>query len=151
MEMIVRPIAWVKNSRVEPIDDHWQDIFSEIELDESVPSESFDNIELFSHLEIVFYFDKVNDNDIIFSGNPRGNPEYPLMGIFCQRKKERPNKIGLCTVELLRHSGRTITVRSLDAINGTPILDIKPVFKEFIPKSTIKQPEWVSALMTHYW
>ncbi len=73
------------------------------------------------------------------------------MGIFAQRKKDRPNSIGLCTVELLQHNGRTLKVKYLDAIDGTPILDIKPVFKEFQPKGEIKQPTWVSDLMKNYW
>jgi len=50
-----------------------------------------------------------------------------LIGIFAQRKKDRPNHIGLCSVELIPHKERTIIVKYLDAINGTPILDIKPV------------------------
>ena len=73
------------------------------------------------------------------------------MGIFGQRKKDRPNRIGLCTVELLAHNGRTITVKGLDAINGTPIVDIKPVFREFQPNGAIRQPEWVGDLMKNYW
>jgi tRNA (adenine37-N6)-methyltransferase len=88
---------------------------------------------------------------MVYSGRPRGNPAYPVMGIFCQRKKDRPNKLGLCTVALLEHKGRTIIVQGLDAIDGTPILDIKPVFKEFQTKGNIRQPEWVADLMKNYW
>ena len=73
------------------------------------------------------------------------------MGIFGQRKKGRPNTIGLCTVELIEHNSRTIKVKYLDAIDGTPILDIKPVFKEFQPNGEIKQPIWVGDLMKNYW
>jgi tRNA-Thr(GGU) m(6)t(6)A37 methyltransferase TsaA len=105
----------------------------------------------FSHLEIIYFFDKVNNDEIVFSGRPRGNPKYPLVGILGQRKKDRPNKIGLCTVELLELNGRTIKVKNLDAIDGTPIIDIKPVFKEFEPIGQIKQPEWVQDLMKNYW
>ena len=101
--------------------------------------------------EIIFYFDQVADDKIVYSGRPRGNPEYPVMGIFCQRKKDRPNKIGLCTVELLEHTGSTIKVKGLDAIDGTPVLDIKPVFREFQPKGNITQPEWAGDLMKNYW
>jgi tRNA-Thr(GGU) m(6)t(6)A37 methyltransferase TsaA len=151
MDINLRPIAIVTNSRTTPIDDHWSEIISVIELAEHIPAEAFNNIADFSHLEIIFYFDKVADNNIVFSGRPRGNSNYPLVGILAQRKKDRPNKIGLCTVELLKHNGRNITVRNLDAIDGTPILDIKPVFKEFQPKGEIKQPEWVGSLMKNYW
>lgn len=149
--MELHPIATVKNSRPLPIDDCWETIVSEIELDEHIPAEAFDGISGFSHLEIIYYFNKSENDDIVFSGRPRGNPNYPLVGIFGQRKKDRPNRVGLTTVELLAHTGRKITVKYLDAINGTPVLDIKPVFKEFEPKKEIKQPTWVADLMKTYW
>ena len=151
MEIKFKAVATVKNSRAKPTNDFWKEIISEIELADHIPTEAFDGISSFSHLEIIYFFDKVESNDIIFYGRPRENPNYPSVGIFCQRKKDRPNSIGLCTVELLEHKGRTIKVKSLDAINGTPILDIKPVFKEFQPKGEIKQPIWVSDLMKNYW
>ena len=151
MDITLKPIATVKNLRTIPIDDHWTEIISRIELADNMPTEAFDNITDFSHLEIIYYFDKAENDSIVFSGRPRGNPNYPLVGILAQRKKDRPNKIGLCTVELLEHNGRTITVKNLDAINSTPILDIKPVFKEFQPVGQIRQPEWVADLMKKYW
>lgn len=151
MKVTLTPIATVKNSRNEPIDDNWEPVISEIELTDNIPTEALDSISDFSHLEIIYYFDKVKNEDIIYSGRPRGNPNYPSVGIFGQRKKDRPNKIGLAIVELLEHNGRTIRVKYLDAINGTPILDIKPVFKEYQPKTEIIQPVWVSDLMKSYW
>ena len=151
MEIKLKPIATVKNSRSEPIDDNWETIIAEIELADHMPTESFDNISDFSHLEIIYYFDKVKNEDIVFSGRPRGNPNYPVVGIFGQRKKDRPNKIGLATVELLDRIDRTLKVKFLDAIDGTPVLDIKPVFKEFQPKTEIHQPAWVADLMKKYW
>lgn len=151
MEIKLKPVAWVKNSRIDPIDDHWESIVADIELADHIPTEAFDHISDFSHLEIIYYFDKVRGKDIVFSGHPRGNPNYPSVGIFGQRKKDRPNQIGLTTIELLAHQGRTIKVKFIDAIDGTPILDIKPVFKEFQPKTEIKQAFWVADLMKNYW
>lgn len=151
MDIKLTPIGTVRNSRSTAIDDNWEDIVSEIELAEHIPTEALDSVSDFSHLEIIYYFDKAEPGDIIFSGRPRGNPDYPVVGIFAQRKKDRPNAIGLCTVELLAHTGRTIKVKHLDAINGTPVLDIKPVFKEFLPKGAIRQPAWVTELMSKYW
>jgi len=151
MEITVKPIGVVKNSRKKPTDDFWEEVVSEIELADDIPTEAFRGLSGFSHLEIIYYFDKADIGDIVFAGHPRGNPHYPLVGIFGQRKKDRPNAIGLCTVELVEHSGRTITVKHLDAIDGTPVLDIKPVFREFQPKGTVKQPDWVADLMKNYW
>lgn len=151
MEVKLRPLAVVSNKRSDPSDDFWGDTVSEITLLPHMPDEVFLNIGSFSHLEIIYYFDKVNPGDIRFSGFPRGNKAYPEMGIFAQRKKDRPNQLGLCTVELLEHKGRSIKVKYLDAIDGTPVLDIKPVFKEFGLNSEIKQPSWVADLMKDYW
>ncbi len=151
MEIKLSPIAFVKNSRATIIDDEWESITSEIHLADEVSSEAFDCISDFSHLEIIYYFDKVEDEKIIFTGHPRENPAFPKVGIFAQRKKDRPNRLGLAQVELLEHCGRTIKVKYLDAINGTPILDIKPVFKEYQSKKAITQPAWVSEMMKNYW
>lgn len=151
MEINLIPIATVRNARTNPTDDYWGDVKSEIELADQIPTEAFDGISEFSHLEIIYYFDKVEAKNIIFSGHPRGNPSYPQVGIFGQRKKDRPNAIGLCTVELIEHTGRIIKVKFLDAIDGTPVLDIKPVFKEFQAKGEIRQPIWVMDLMKNYW
>ena len=151
MVIKLKPIATVKNSRAVPTDDYWGDVISEIELANYIPTEAFNNISEFSHLEIIYFFDRVDSKKIVLSGHPRENLNYPLVGIFGQRKKDRPNTIGLCTVELIEHHGRTIKVKYLDAIDGTPVLDIKPVFREFLPISEIKQPVWVTDLMKNYW
>jgi tRNA-Thr(GGU) m(6)t(6)A37 methyltransferase TsaA len=151
MNIELKNIGHVINSRQSPIDDDWGNILSEIELADHIPTEAFNGIESFSHLEIIYFLDKVKKNNIVLSGHPRENPAYPLVGIFAQRKRNRPNQIGLCTVELLKHEGRKITVKYLDALDGTPVLDIKPVFKEFEPKGNIKQPEWATDLMKKYW
>ncbi|MDJ1494986.1 tRNA (N6-threonylcarbamoyladenosine(37)-N6)-methyltransferase TrmO [Cytophagaceae bacterium DM2B3-1] len=151
MEIKLHSVAIVKNTRKTPTDDYWEGVVSEIELADHIPTEAFDQISDFSHLEIIYYFNQVEDSDIVFSGRPRGNPAYPLVGIYGQRKKDRPNAIGLATVELLEHKGRTLKVKYLDAIDGTPVLDIKPVFKEFEPKGSLKQPSWVEDLMKNYW
>lgn len=151
MSISVRSVAFVSNTRKELTDDHWNDIISEITLADDIPSEAFDNIGGFSHLEIIFLFDKVPDEDILFAGRPRGNPAYPVTGIFAQRKKARPNRIGLCTVKLLAHEDRKLIVSGLDTINEIPVLDIKPTFKEFTAKGDILQPDWVSDLMKNYW
>lgn len=151
MQITLIPIATVKNSRISPTDDFWEEVIAEIELADHIPTEAFYGLSAFSHLEIIYFFDKVKNEDIVFSGRPRGNPDYPLTGIFSQRKKDRPNAIGLCTVQLLEHKERIIKVKYLDAIDGTPVLDIKPVFKEFQPKGEIRQPLWVNDLMKNYW
>jgi tRNA (adenine37-N6)-methyltransferase len=151
MEITLSPVAAITNKRATPTDDFWGDTISEITLLPHIPEEAFNGMDAFSHLEIIYYFDKADNNEIVFSGRPRGNPAWPDLGIFAQRKKDRPNHIGLCTVELVEHTGRTIKVKYLDAIDGTPVLDIKPVMKEFGLQGEFKQPAWVTELMADYW
>lgn len=111
MQIHLSAIAFVRNSRAQPIDDNWNDITSEIVLADNIPTEAIAAISDFSHLEIIYFFNQVKEEDIVYSGRPRGNPAYPLTGIFAQRKKDRPNRLGLCTVELVGVSDRTLVVR----------------------------------------
>lgn len=146
------PIATVRNTRTEIKDDNWGNVISEIVLDERFPESAFSELDTFSHVEVIFHFDQVPEEKINTSSRrPRNNPDWPEVGIFAQRGKNRPNRIGLCTATVQKVEGRVLTVQGLDAIDGTPVLDIKPVMKEFLPKGSIKQPGWSSELMGGYW
>ncbi len=146
------PIAYVKNIRIEIEDDHWGDVVSVIELDSAFSEEALYQIESFSHAEIVFYFHLVDENKIETGArHPRNNESWPKVGIFAQRGKNRPNRLGVTTVKILKREGRQLFVQGLDAIDGTPVLDIKPVIKEFLPREEIRQPVWATELMKNYW
>jgi len=146
----ISPIGFVKNSRKEPVDDNWASVESIIELVPELPEECLEGIEDFSHLEIIFHFNK-SVKTFTGSEHPRENPAYPKVGIFAQRKKDRPNHIGSTIANLLKREGRKLFVTNLDAIDGTPVIDIKPVFSEYMPKGEIKQPQWTADLMKNYW
>lgn len=140
------------NERKTPKDDYWGEVVSEIKLDKNWDVSCLDEITSFSHLEIIYLFHLVQDKDIQHASRyPRNNKDYPKVGIFAQRGKNRPNRIGVTTVELISKEGNSLFVKGLDAIDGTPILDIKPVMREFLPKGDIKQPIWASDLMKNYW
>jgi tRNA-Thr(GGU) m(6)t(6)A37 methyltransferase TsaA len=151
MDIVLQPVAFVRNIRTDQSDDFWGSIISEIELADGVPADAFNNIEEYSHLEIIFYFDKADKSKAVYKWHPRGNKNWPEVGIFAQRKKDRPNSLGLTIAEMIKREGNKIWVKNLDAIDGTPILDIKPVFKEFLPANEIRQPEWSHELMKNYW
>ena len=151
MEIVVKPVAFVINTRNEITDDFWGSVVSKIVLVDDISAAAFDGIDAFSHLEIIFHFNQSHPAKIVFSGHPRGNKEWPYTGIFAQRKKDRPNALGLTVVELVKREGNTIWVKYLDAIDSTPIIDIKPVMKEFLPSSSIRQPQWSVELMKDYW
>ncbi len=146
------PIAFVKNNRTTVEDDHWGSVISTITLDQAMPEEALNEIESFSHLEIIYYFHLVPDEKIeAGSRHPRNNTEWPKVGILSQRGKNRPNRLGATIVKFLKRHGRQIQVQGLDAVDGTPILDIKPVLREFLPREEIRQPVWASELMAEYW
>jgi len=146
----IRPIGYVKNKRIEKSDKNWSSVESVIELTNEFKSDSLYGIEQFSHLEILFHFDK-SDKEFKGSEHPRGNDKCPKVGIFAQRKKDRPNHIGATIVNLIKKVGTTLIVSNLDAIDGTPVIDIKPVFKEYLPKGEVIQPDWTKELMENYW
>ena len=152
MQYSIQPVAYVNNNRKEIVDDNWGSILSTIELAENINTSSLKGINEFSHLEIIFYFDKVSDPQIPFEArHPRNNQAYPEVGIFAQRGKNRPNKLGVTMVELVDVKERALIVKGLDAIDGTPIIDMKPVMKEFLPKGEVRQPNWSISLMENYW
>ena len=152
MQITLTPIAYVKNSRSGMKDDFLGNVISEIVISDTLPEACLDGIDTFSHLEIIFYFDKASKSDTIDgASHPRGNKDWPSVGIFAQRKKDRPNHLGLTTVKLISRNGRTLAVQWLDADNDTPILDIKPVAKEFLPREEVIQPVWMKELMRDYW
>ena len=151
IEMV--PIGRVHCERVEAIDDDWGLIESTIELDTNrFDEEVLFGLADFSHVEVVYHFDQVDESKLnLGSRHPRGNTEWPRVGIFAQRAKARPNRIGVTVCEILEVSGTHLRVRGLDAIDGTPVLDLKPFMQEFAPRSDVRQPEWTHALMKDYW
>jgi len=146
------PVAWVHNSRQSTEDDDWGGLVSEIRLDESIPEESLDGLETFSHAEIIFQFHLVDEREVVAGArHPRENPRWPRVGIFAQRARSRPNRLGLSTVRILQRTGRSVFVNGLDAVEGTPVVDIKPVLQEFLPQGPVHQPVWSHELMKNYW
>lgn len=148
----IESIGRVSARRTEAEDDNWGVEQARIVLDERIPPEALTGIENFSHAEILFLFDQVDPAGVVTGmRRPRGNPAWPATGIFAQRAKNRPNRIGSTICRILAREGRTLTVEGLDAIDGTPVLDIKPVMREFLPREPVRQPEWSHELMRGYW
>ena len=151
MKFEIESIATVYNKRKEAVDDFWGDTISEIRLHDHIPVEALDGIETFSHAEVLFVFDKVTDPIVWGSVHPRGNTNWPKVGIFVQRKKNRPNLIGATICEIIKREGRSLWVKLLDAIDETPVIDIKPVWQGFLPQKEVKEPEWSKELMKNYY
>ena len=148
----LNPIGVVRSARTDTNDDNWGGVESVIELRADLPAESLAGLEDFSHAEIVFVFDRIDESSVVTGiRHPRNNPEWPKVGIFAQRGKARPNRLGVTIVEIEKREGRTLHVRGLDAVDGTPVIDIKPVMAEFLPRTPVRQPAWVHELMRDYW
>ncbi len=152
MSIELEPVAYVHGSRTDIRDDFWGQTVATIELVSTLPEESLDGIEEFSHAEIVFVFDRLSPGGIVTGArHPRGNASWPRVGIFAQRGKARPNRIGCTIVRILSREGRRLVVEALDALDGTPVVDIKPVLAEFLPGEPVRQPAWSRELMRDYW
>jgi tRNA-Thr(GGU) m(6)t(6)A37 methyltransferase TsaA len=152
-EVRIRPIGVVHSPRVTPTDDNWGNVTSTIELDGGRMSEaSVLGLERFSHLQIVYFLHMVREDDVETGArHPRNRTDWPKVGILAQRAKRRPNRIGVSCCDLVSVEGLRLTVRGLDAVDGTPVLDVKPYFREFGPRSAVRQPEWVSEVMSEYY
>jgi tRNA-Thr(GGU) m(6)t(6)A37 methyltransferase TsaA len=152
MTIQIVPIGYVRNSRREAVDDKWGGVVSEIVIEPSFGEDSIIGLEAFSHAEVTFHFHGVPDDKIVSGArHPRNNPDWPKVGIFAQRGKNRPNRLGLATVRILGRDGAVLRVRDLDAIDGTPVVDIKPVLRDFLPKGDVREPTWAEELMRKYW
>lgn len=153
MDIVMRAIGHVEGGRVAAEDDRWGGEEAVIRLDPAVVGpEALLGLDAFSHCEVVFQFDRLPEAEITTNArHPRGNPAWPRVGILAQRGRNRPNRIGVSVAEVLAVDGLALHVRGLDAIAGTPVLDVKPVMAGFLPHGAVREPEWAQALMADYW
>jgi tRNA-Thr(GGU) m(6)t(6)A37 methyltransferase TsaA len=153
MEIMLRPIGVVRSSRTEPVDDGWDAVTSRIELDaERFGPDALAGLEAFSHVEVIVHFHRADPaREERGARHPRGNPAWPRVGIFAQRGKDRPNRLGATICRVLDVEGTVLHVAGLDAIDGTPVLDIKPWMEGFAPRGERREPAWAAELMRAYW
>ncbi|MEV7377269.1 SAM-dependent methyltransferase [Streptomyces lydicus] len=151
-EVVLRPVGRVVGGRSEVRDDDWGPVSAVIRLDAAqFGPDALAGLDDFSHLEVVYHFDRVPVEKMETGArHPRGNTDWPLVGIFGQRGKNRPNRLGVSRCRLLRTDGLDVHVQGLDAVDGTPVLDIKPYMAEFGPLGATSQPDWATALMRYY-
>lgn len=148
----LEPLGVVVGGRTAAIDDDWGAVESIVRLDRNrFEHDAVAGLEAFSHLCVVFHFHLVPEADVVTGArHPRGNPNWPRVGMFAQRAKMRPNRLGVSNCALRAIDGLDLLVQGLDAVAGTPILDIKPFMREFEPVES-RQPAWASELMDGYY
>lgn len=148
-DIVMHPIGYVHNQVQERKDTAWGKDISTIVLESGFHG-GLTGLDEFSHAIILCHLNKagfIPEKHLL--RRPRSRADMPLLGIFSQRTKDHPNQIGVTTAEILSVSENSITVRGLDAINGTPVLDIKPYFPVF-DKRDAAIPGWVNVLMDQY-
>lgn len=152
MTITIEAVAFVQTRRTEVEDDFWGEEEACIALVERFQPDALAGIAEFSHVEVLFLLHNIDPEKIVTGARrPRNNPQWPAVGIFAQRTKNRPNRIGSTICRVLRADGNRLYVTELDAIDGTPVLDIKPVMAEFLPRDEVRQPAWSHELMRQYW
>ena len=145
------PIGIVRCSVTKMSQGHWGEIESEIHLEPRY-ARGLEGLEAFSHVVVLFYLHELErfDPDKQLLRHPRGMEHLPEVGVFAQRTKYRPNPIGVTSVELRGIRGNVVTVRGLDALDGTPVLDLKPYIPMFDRVENVRTPDWVAQFMEGY-
>ena len=143
------PIGIVESNAIDKVDCDWGNVVSKIIINETLQS-GLIGLDEFSHILVIFHLNESSfDIDNHLTRRPQGRNDMPKVGIFAQRAKDRPNALGVTAVQLLTISNNIIEVQGLDAINGTPVLDIKPYYPAFdCMNATV--PQWVDTLMVNY-
>lgn len=147
------PVGTVHSPIREPHDEVFGGLTARIELDPArfVP-DSLKGLDEFSHVEVFFYFHQLDESKVVYTTrHPRNRADWPEVGIFAQRARMRPSRIGSTVCRLVSIEGLTISVEDLDAIDGTPVLDIKPWMSVMGPRGPVREPAWARELSTTYW
>lgn len=150
----VGPIGVVRSPRAVPQYDGWGPISAEIHLDEGLfTPDAVAGLSDFSHLEVVFHFHLVDEAGVLTgAAPPRGRADLPPVGVLAQRIKERPNRLAVSRCELALVNGLVLHVRALDALDGTPVLDVKPYLSRFVPEpAAVREPDWIKEVMRAYY
>lgn len=162
----VRPVGVVRNQLKETnwgkevVGKSWQEKAAEMQKQSETVSKIvinaelegiLDGIEDFSHLVVLYWSHLAPEKRRhVTRAHPLGSEKFPLVGVFATRSPVRPNGILCTTVRLLGKQGNTLLVTGLDALDGSPVLDIKPYLPENIDQSAVRLPEWMQKMRTAF-
>lgn len=150
----IRPIGTVRSPRVDDDQgDYWGAVRSRIELDpDVVPEGALGGLEGFSHIEVIFGFDRGEAPEALSGGRLlRGREDWGLVGELAQRNKVRFNRLAISRCSIERIEGGTIHVVALDALDGSPVFEIKPWMEEYGVRGPVRQTDWSHELMAKYY
>ncbi|MEV0495862.1 MULTISPECIES: SAM-dependent methyltransferase [Streptomyces] len=150
MDFTVTPIGSVHNDRTDvQMTDNWGAVRSTILVDERFGDDCMQGLADFSHVDVFYVFDRLPERAEYSPLPSRGRSDLPPVGVFVDHGPRRPNRLGMTTCPIVAVEGRKLTVLGLDAVAGTPVVDLKPTMVEFQPVD-VRQPEWVGRLMAEY-
>lgn len=152
MTFTVTPVGVVRSTRNAVADDAWDRERASIDLDpDRFGPEALLGLDGFSHVEVLFLMDRVSPERIEHGArHPRNEPRWPRVGIFAQRGKNRPNRLGLTVCRIIAASQTRLDVAGLDAVDGTPVLDLKPWYAAYGPRGPVREPPWVPEEMARH-
>ena len=144
MNMSLIPIGTVRSPLKEPTYErlNLKEIISEIIIDESL-TEALNGLEGFSHIIVLYWMHLATREKKRLKTHPMGRQDVPPQGLFATRSPNRPNPLGKTTVRLLERKGNVLRVQGLDAIDGTPVIDIKPYMPGYDSATDATTPDWV--------
>ena len=146
----LHPIGHVRNGRSSTKDFEWGNVESRIEMEPGMGA-GLEGLDQFSHAIVLFYMHLNPDEEApTLKRLPRGRADMPMLGVFAQRGRVRPNPLGVTTVEIVRVEPEALVVRGLDAVEGTPVLDLKPHAPVFDRREGARVPDWLNVLMEGY-
>jgi tRNA-Thr(GGU) m(6)t(6)A37 methyltransferase TsaA len=145
MAIKLEPIGVIKNEFLERVPKGWETVPAQVVINEKWGS-ALDGVEQFSHLIILFWLDRIPRQEVVTHIHPQRREDLPLIGLFATRSPGRPNPIAVQVVELLSRQGDTLTVRHLDALDNSPVLDIKPYLPRGDSVPDASTPAWVERL-----
>jgi tRNA (adenine37-N6)-methyltransferase len=140
---IVRAIGRVENGVQDIGFNDWKTLSSRLVIEETYV-EALDGIEEFSHLFVICRLHL--PGKVLLKRHPRDRQDLPVVGIFATRSQLRPNGLGLHLVRLVERRGNELLVKGMDAISGTPIIDIKPYLPQRDVAANAAVPEWTKKL-----
>jgi len=142
--MTLKAIGIVRSEIKQPTGQDGKEIVSDIVIDSSL-TEALDGLDDFSHIIVLYWMHQAVSGEVPLKIHPRGKQELPLLGLFATRTPNRPNRIGIATVRLLERQGNILRVEGLDAIDGTPVIDIKPYIPGYDSVANTKVPPWITS------
>lgn len=145
--MTLKAIGVVRNEIRQPVKHgtvRWEEITSDIVVERRL-TEALDGLEEFSHIIVLYWMHQVPTTDKLpMKVYPKGNHSLPLVGVFATRSPQRPNPVGKATVKLLKRQGNILTVKGLDATDGTPVIDIKPYLPGYDSVTRARVSPWAT-------